>query len=53
VTTDYRRVLAEALSARLGNGNIGYVFPGYSGYSPMGIFQPSVVADTVFKSGFE
>lgn len=53
VTTDYRRVLAEALSARLGNGNIGYVFPGYSGYSPMGIFQPSVAADTVFKSGFE
>jgi uncharacterized protein (DUF1501 family) len=53
VTTDYRRVLAEALSARLGNGNIGYVFPGYSGYSPMGIFQTSATADTVFKSGFE
>jgi len=53
VTTDYRRVLAEALTARLGNGNIGYVFPGYTGYSPMGIFQQSAVADTVFTSGFE
>jgi uncharacterized protein (DUF1501 family) len=53
VTTDYRRVLAEAISARLGNGNIGYVFPGYSGYSPMGIFQTSVTADTIFKGGFE
>jgi uncharacterized protein (DUF1501 family) len=53
VTTDYRRVLAEALVARLGNGNIGYVFPGYSGYSPLGIFQPSPIAETIFKNGFE
>ncbi len=53
VTTDYRRVLAEALAARLGNANVGYVFPGYSGYSPLGIFQSSTLADTVFKSGFE
>jgi uncharacterized protein (DUF1501 family) len=53
VTTDYRRVLAEAISARLGNGNIGAVFPGYSGYAPMGIFQTSTTADTVFESGFE
>ncbi len=53
VTTDYRRVLAEALVARLGNSNVGYVFPGYTGYAPLGIFQTSAVADTVFKSGFE
>jgi uncharacterized protein (DUF1501 family) len=53
VTTDYRRVLAEAISARLGNGNIGYVFPGYSGYTPMGIFQTSATADTIFMGGFE
>jgi uncharacterized protein (DUF1501 family) len=53
VTTDYRRVLAEALVARLGNANVGYVFPGYSGYSPLGIFQSSVLADTVFKSSFD
>ncbi len=53
VTTDYRRVLAEALVARLGNANVGYVFPSYTGYSPLGIFQSSVLADTVFKSGFD
>ena len=53
VTTDYRRVLAEGLVARLGNPNIGYVFPGYSGYSPLGIFQTSTLADTIFKGGFE
>lgn len=53
VTTDYRRVLAEALIARLGNPNLGYVFPGYSGYAPLGIFVTSTLADTVFSSGFE
>jgi len=53
VTTDYRRVLAEALVARLGNANVDYVFPGYSGYSPLGIFQSSLLADTVFKSSFD
>ena len=57
VTTDYRRVLSEALIRRLANPNIYYVFPGYSGYSPLGIFQgadlPPTAYDTVFKSGFE
>ncbi len=57
VTTDYRRVLSEALIRRLVNPNIYYVFPGYSGYSPLGIFQgtdlPPAAYDTVFKSGFE
>jgi uncharacterized protein (DUF1501 family) len=53
VTTDYRRVMSEALIARLGNANLATVFPGYGGYAPMGIFQPSALADTVFKSGFE
>ena len=57
VTTDYRRVLSEALIRRLGNPNIGYVFPGYTGYSPLGIFQgtdlPPTDFDTLFASGFE
>src|SRR5262249_42491419 len=53
VTTDYRRVLSEALIARLRNANIGYVFPGSSGYPPLGIFQQSTIRDRVFKSGFE
>ena len=40
VTTDYRQVLSELLSTRLGNKNIEAVFPGFSGsYSPLGIFR--------------
>lgn len=41
VTTDHRRVLSEILIRRMGNPNIGAVFPGYSGYSPLGIMQGS------------
>ena len=40
VTTDYRQVLSELLSTRLGNLNIESVFPGFSGnYKPLGIFK--------------
>lgn len=37
ITTDYRRVLSEVLIRRLGNNKLGQVFPGYSGYAPLGI----------------
>ncbi len=37
VTTDYRRVFSELLIRRMGNSNLGTVFPAYSGYSPLGI----------------
>jgi uncharacterized protein (DUF1501 family) len=37
VTTDFRRVLAEILVRRMGNNQLGYVFPGYDGYQPLGI----------------
>lgn len=57
VTTDYRRVISEALIRRMGNPNIYYVFPGYSGYTPMGIFQgpnlPPANFDAIFAHGFE
>lgn len=56
VTTDYRRVLSEALIRRQGNPNIYYAFPGYSGYSPLGIFQgsdlPASDFDRIFANGF-
>lgn len=39
VTTDHRRVLSEILVRRMGNPNLGAVFPGYAGYAPMGIVQ--------------
>jgi len=40
VTTDYRQVLSELLSKRLGNSNIENVFPGFSSqYTPLGIYR--------------
>lgn len=40
VTTDYRQVLSELLSKRLGNNDVEAVFPGFSGaYNPLGIFR--------------
>jgi uncharacterized protein (DUF1501 family) len=38
VTTDYRRVLSELVTRRLGNSNLASVFPGYTGYAPLNIF---------------
>ena len=39
VTTDYRSVLAEALSKRCGNANkLGDVFPGFTGQPSSGLF---------------
>jgi uncharacterized protein (DUF1501 family) len=57
VTTDYRRVVSEALIRRLGNPNIYYVFPGYSGYAPLGIFAgddlPPGNYDAIMANGFD
>ena len=39
ITTDYRRVLSEILVRRLGNPNLGQIFPRYTGYAPLGIVQ--------------
>lgn len=39
VTTDHRRVLSELLVRRMGNSNLSTVFPGYSGYAPLGIVR--------------
>ncbi len=39
ITTDYRRVLSEILIRRLGNPNLGAVFPGYEDYRPLGVVQ--------------
>lgn len=40
VTTDYRQVLSELLTKRLGNDDIEAVFPGFSAsYNPLGIFR--------------
>ncbi len=49
VTTDYRRVLTEILTKRLNNQQIDQVFPGYTGYTPMGIMN----GPEIFADGFE
>lgn len=37
ITTDYRNVLSEVLVNALGNPNVETIFPGYTGYTEMGI----------------
>ena len=44
VTTDYRRVMSEILIRRMGNANLSQVFPGYTGYAPLGIVQGTDIA---------
>jgi uncharacterized protein (DUF1501 family) len=39
VTTDYRRVFSEIMIRRMANPNLSRIFPGYTGYSPLGIVQ--------------
>jgi uncharacterized protein (DUF1501 family) len=41
VTTDYRRVLSDIVVRRFGNARLSQVFPGYTGYSPLGIVEGS------------
>jgi uncharacterized protein (DUF1501 family) len=39
VTTDYRRVLSEIIVRRTGNPYWDTVFPGYTGYTPLGVVR--------------
>lgn len=60
VTTDFRRVFSEILIRRMGNNHLGFVFPDYADYSPLGIvggvdIPPDYTAgaDGLFADGFE
>ena len=44
VTTDYRRVFSEIMVRRMANPSLGTIFPGYTGYSPLGIVQGTDLA---------
>ncbi len=44
VTTDFRRVYSELMIRRMKNNSLGTVFPGYTGYSPLGIVQGADMA---------
>ncbi|MEO8274774.1 MAG: DUF1501 domain-containing protein [Thermoanaerobaculia bacterium] len=48
ITTDFRRVLSEILVSRMDNPNWQQVFPGYAGYTPLGVVRP-----VLFEDGFE
>ena len=55
-TTDFRRILSEYLQkrGRHTSPTLELIFPGYSGYTPMGIFNTlAVPGDAIFDSGFE
>ena len=39
VTTDYRQVLGELLSGRLGNARLSEVFPGFTMGAPLGLVR--------------
>jgi len=60
VTTDFRRVLSEILIRRMGNNRLGYIFPGYTDYQPLGFVSGtdlppnySSSIDGLFADGFE
>jgi uncharacterized protein (DUF1501 family) len=44
VTTDYRRVFSEIMIRRMANPSLSTIFPGYAGYTPLGIVQGSDLA---------
>jgi uncharacterized protein (DUF1501 family) len=39
VTTDYRTVLSEVVVRRLRNAKLGYIFPGFKEYKPLGFLN--------------
>ena len=60
VTTDFRRVLSEILIRRMGNNHLGFIFPGYESYQPLGIVSGTDIppdysagGDGLFADDFE
>lgn len=60
VTTDFRRVLSEILIRRMGNNHLGYIFPDFADYQPIGIVAGTDIppdystnGDGLFSDGFE
>ena len=60
VTTDFRRVLSEILIRRMGNNHLGYIFPGFTDYQPLGLVSGTDIppdystgGDGIFADDFE
>jgi uncharacterized protein (DUF1501 family) len=55
-TTEYRDVLGEILVRRLGNPRVDLVFPGYAGYSPLGVVTGQDLptgSEVIFADGYD
>ncbi len=59
-TVDYRDVVSEILIKRQRNRFLGYIFPGYTDYTPLGVVNGTELSpvyeqdyDPLFASGFE
>ncbi|MEM8932579.1 MAG: DUF1501 domain-containing protein, partial [Acidobacteriota bacterium] len=54
VTTDYRQVLSEILVRRMCNTELETIFPGYTGYQPLGVVDGSDLRPAgIFNDGFD
>jgi uncharacterized protein (DUF1501 family) len=54
VNTDYRQILSEILIRRMCNPNIDTIFPGYNGYTPLGVVEGiDLPLPGIFSDGFE
>lgn len=54
VTTDFRQVISEILIRRMCNPSLETIFPGYSGYTPLGVVQGADIQPAaIFADGFE
>lgn len=53
ITTDYRQVLSEILIRRMGNPNLNFIFPGYTGYEPLGVVQGTDLEVPVFEGDYK
>lgn len=50
-TTDFRRVFSEIMIRRMGNNRLSEVFPGYTGYTPLGVVQGTDQAPQMADAG--
>jgi uncharacterized protein (DUF1501 family) len=50
VTTDFRTVISEIISVKLGNPNIDQVFPGFTNYTPIGLYPEFPIFSSDFES---
>ena len=60
VTVDYRDVVSEVLMKRMQNRFLGFIFPGYTGYTELGVVNGADLQpvydfdyDPIFASGFD